>query len=127
MAMPTNKNKQISKVQTLPQRYILYLYIVNNLQDSSQKNSFFFSFLKTLQKISRILDNFSLLPPLIVFSPLINQSFLCHHLPTSCYLISSFCKGMMKTRRTSRPTRSWPESSLGAVARFLVASFPCYY
>lgn len=77
MAMPTNKNKQISKVQTLPQRYILYLYIVNNLQDSSQKNSFFFSFLKTLQKISRILDNFSLLPPLLFFLHLlIRASFV---------------------------------------------------
>lgn len=63
MAMPTNKNKQISKVQTLPQRYILYLYIVNNLQDSSQKNSFFFLFSKPSKKYRGFSTTFLSSPP----------------------------------------------------------------
>lgn len=68
MAMPTNKNKQISKVQTLPQRYILYLYIVNNLQDSSQKNSFFFLFSKPSKKYRGFSTTFLSSPPYCFFS-----------------------------------------------------------
>lgn len=98
-----------------------YYYILIYSTQSHLFFSLFFFFLISKRKFllmnqspPQTIEDSRQLGPLLLFSFLffsLNQSFLCHLLPTSYYLISSFCKMMvLRMRMTSHLTQLWPES-----------------